>query len=112
MQAEECMVHALVADGRNEDALRAAHTLLANCLAHGLQAEATSAQLTLAHAYADAGQPALALPHALNAVYHATALHLDLIAAAAVVALACIKLNLSVDFAAEARALVQVWHIF
>lgn len=73
-----------------------------------VQVEATSAQLTVAAAYAAARQPALALPHVLNALYHATALHLDGTAAAAAVALAEIKLSLSPTMASEARALVEV----
>jgi hypothetical protein len=107
MQAEELMVRAQIACGRVEDALQAALALLANCLAHGLQAEATAAQLAIAAAYQAAEQPALALSYVLNALYHATALHMDLLAAAAVVALAEVKLRLSVDLAAEARQLVE-----
>lgn len=70
--------------------------------------EATSAQLTIAAAFAAAQQPALALPHALNALYHATALHLDVLAASATVALAEIKLCLSPGMAGAARALIEV----
>lgn len=73
-----------------------------------MQVEATSAQLTVAAAFAAAQQPALALPHVLNALYHATALHLDVVAATAAVALAEIKLCLSPTMAEEARALVEV----
>ena len=102
------MVLALIESGQHARAAAAALTLLANCLAQSLQAEATSAQLTVAAAYAAAGQPTLAMPHVLNALFHATALHLDLLAAAAVVALAEVKLALSIEHAAEARALVRV----
>ena len=101
-------MRAQIACGHNVAAARAALALLANCLAHGLQAEAAGAQLAVAAAYQGAEQPVLALPYALNALYHATALHLDLLAAAAVVAVAEIKLCMSIDLAAEARHLVEV----
>jgi hypothetical protein len=102
------MVIALTASGLHQEALQAAFKLLANCVSQGLQCVATSVQLTIADAYQAAEQPALALPYVLNALYHATALHMDLLAATAVVALAEIKLAMSVDLAGEARTLVEV----
>lgn len=111
LQAEELLVHARIASGHCQDAAAAAHALLANCRAHGQQASAASAQLACAKAYHAAQQPTLALPHALNAAYHATALHLDALAVDAAVAIAEIKLDMSADWGPDARRLVQVWHI-
>jgi hypothetical protein len=102
------MVLALVAGGYHQAAVDAGLTLFANCLAQGLQTEASSVQLTISTAMLAAGQPALALPYVLNALYHATALHMDLLAAAAVVQLAEIKLSLSIEAATEARCLIEV----
>lgn len=99
---------ALVAGGYHQAAVDAGLTLFANCLAQGLQTEASSVQLTISTAMLAAGQPALALPYVLNALYHATALHMDLLAAAAVVQLAEIKLSLSIEAATEARCLIEV----
>eukprot|EP00892_Ulva_mutabilis_P000945 jgi/Ulvmu1/10851/UM007_0025.1 len=107
VQAEELLIKAMIAGGECEHARKHAAALFANCHDAGLQVEATSAQLTIAAAFAEAQQPALALPHVLNALYHATALHLDVLAASATVALAEIKLRLTPGMAAAARALVE-----
>ena len=107
-QAEELLVIAMIAGGECSAARAAAAQLFANCLAAGLQIEAVRAQLAIARAFARAEQPSLALPYILNGLYHATALHLDVLAAEAVVLLAETKLALSPGMAADARQLVQV----
>lgn len=107
-QAEELLITAMIAGGECSAARAAAAQLFANCLAAGLQIEAVRAQLAIARAFASAEQPALALPYILNGMYHATALHLDVLAVEAVVQLAEAKLALSPGMAADARQLVQV----
>ena len=102
------MIVALRTAGQHHEALAAAHTLLANCVAQALQPAAASVQLTIASIFQAAEQPTLALAYVLNALYHATALHLDVLAATAAVTLAEVKLAMTVDLASEATALVQV----
>ena len=102
------MIAVMEASGQASEAFKQATLLLANCLAAGLQVEAVTVQLRIARTLLSTLQPALALPYILNALYHASAMQLDVVAAAACVALAEVKLALSISMAAEARAIVQV----
>ena len=103
LEAEERLARTLLASGRTEDAVAAAHKLFAMAAATGQQLHAARLLLLLGRAHREAGAPLAALPYALSCVYHARQLAADLLSCEAAVLMAQLWCDLGAEHAQHAQ---------